>query len=148
MRRIIAGNELSNESGTTMNIIKANDKDFTVIDGGVQIGEEAKLEVLFPEGATIESLEQDFENYPEDLVIYELDGKTSVAVHKGFTELTSITKNIGAYTEKGEDANTADKNETVKDTATIVLAKKSLYTRVAALESSIDSLTMDSLGLE
>lgn len=126
-----------------MNIIKANNKDFTVIDGGVQIGEEAKLEVLFPEGATIESLEQDFENYPEDLVIYELDGKTSVAVHKGFTELASITKNIGAYTESD-----TDKSETAKDTATIVLAKKSLSSRVAALESSIDSLTMDSLGLE
>lgn len=126
-----------------MNIIKANNKDFTVIDGGAQVGEEAKLEVLFPEGATIESLEQDFENYPEDLVIYELDGKTSVAVHKGFTELTSITKNIGAYTETD-----TDKNETVKDTATIVLAKKSLSSRVAALESSIDSLTMNSLGLE
>lgn len=126
-----------------MNIIKANNKDFTVIDGGAQIGEEAKLEVLFPEGATIESLEQDFKNYSEDLVIYELDGKTSVAVHKGFTELASITKNIGAYTEMG-----TDKNETVKDTATIVLTKKSLSTRVSALESSIDSLTMDSLGLE
>ena len=126
-----------------MNIIKANNKDFTVIDGGVQIGEEAKLEVLFPEGATIESLEQDFENYPEDLVIYELDGKTSVAVHKGFTELTSITKNIGAYIEMG-----TDKNGTVKDTATIVLTKKSLSSRVAALENSVDSLTMDSLGLE
>lgn len=143
MKRIIAGNELNNESGTTMNLIKANNKDFIVIDGGVQIGEEAKIEVLFPEGATIESLEQDFENYPEDLVIYELDGKTSVAIHKGFTELTSITKNIGAYTETD-----TDKNETVKDTATIVLAKKSLSSRVAALESSIDSLTMDSLGLE
>lgn len=126
-----------------MNIIKANNKDFTVIDGGVQIGEEAKLEVLFPEGATIESLEQDFENYPKDLVIYEIDGKTSVAVHKGFTELASISKNIGAYTEID-----TDNNETVKDTATIVLTKKSLTSRVAALESSIDSLTMDSLGLE
>lgn len=126
-----------------MNIIKANNKDFTVIDGGVQISEEAKLEVLFPEGATIESLEQDFENYPEDLVIYELDGKTSVAVHKGFTELASITKNIGAYTEID-----TDKNETAKDTATIVLTKKSLSSRVAALENSVDSLTMDTLGLE
>ena len=126
-----------------MNIIKANNKDFTVIDGGVQIGEEAKLEVLFPEGATIESLEQDFENYPEDLVIYELDGKTSVAVHKGFTELASITKNIGAYTEID-----TDKNETAKDTATIVLTKKSLSSRVAALENSVDALAIDSLGLE
>lgn len=126
-----------------MNIIKANNKDFTVIDGGAQIGEEAKLEVLFPEGATIESLEQDFENYPEDLVIYELDGKTSVAVHKGFTELASITKNIGAYTEID-----TDKNETAKDTATIILTKKSLSSRVAALENSVDSLTMSSLGLE
>lgn len=143
MRHIIAGNELNNESGATMNLIKANNKDFTVIDGGVQIGEEAKIEIFFPEGATIESLEQDFENYPEDLVIYELDGKTSVAIHKGFTELASITKNIGAYTETD-----TDKNETVKDTATIVLAKKSLSSRVAALESSIDSLTMDSLGLK
>ena len=126
-----------------MNIIKANNKDFTVIDGGVQISEEAKLEVLFPEGATIESLEQDFENYPKDLVIYELDGETSVAVHKGFTELASITKNIGAYTEID-----TDKNETAKDTATIVLTKKSLSSRVAALENSVDSLTMDTLGLE
>lgn len=135
-----------------MNIIKANNKDFTIIDGGAQIGEEAKLEVLFPEGATIESLEQDFENYPEDLVIYEIDGKTSVAVHKGFTELASITKNIGAYTEIGTDKNETakgtDKNETAKDTATIVLTKKSLSSRVAALENSVDSLTMDSLGLE
>ena len=126
-----------------MNIIKANNKDFTVIDGGVQISEEAKLEVLFPEGATIESLEQDFENYPEDLVIYELDGKTSVAVHKGFTELASITKNIGAYTEID-----TDKNETAKDTATIVLTKKSLSSRLAALENSVDALAIDSLGLE
>ncbi len=135
-----------------MNIIKANNKDFTIIDGGAQIGEEAKLEVLFPEGATIESLEQDFENYPEDLVIYEIDGKTSVAVHKGFTELASITKNIGAYTEIGIDKNETtkgtDKNETAKDTATIVLTKKSLSSRVAALENSVDSLTMESLGLE
>lgn len=128
-----------------MNIIKANNKDFTVIDGGAQIGEEAKLEVLFPEGATIESLEQDFENYPEDLVIYEIDGKTSVAVHKGFTELASITKNIGAYTETETGT---DNNETVKDTATIVLTKKSLSSRVAALENSVDSLAMNSLGLE
>lgn len=126
-----------------MNVIKANNKDFTVIDGGAQIGEEAKLEVLFPEGATIESLEQDFKNYPEDLAIYELDGKTSVAVYKGFTELASITKNIGAYIEMD-----TDKNETVKDTATIVLTKKSLSSRVAALENSVDSLTMESLDLE
>ena len=76
-------------------------------------------------------------------MIYELDGKTSVAVHKGFTELASITKNIGAYTEID-----TDKNETAKDTATIILTKKSLSSRVAALENSIDSLTMDSLGLE
>lgn len=126
-----------------MNLIKANNKDFTVIDGGVQIGEEAKIEILFPEGATIESLEKDFDNCPEDLVIYELDGKTSVSVHKGFSELASISKNINAYTETD-----TDKNETVKDTATIVLVKKSLSSRVAALESSIDSLTMDSLGLK
>ena len=110
-----------------MNIIKANNKNFTIIDGGVSVSEtEAKFTIEIDEGLTIDQIEFDFSQIDDDIVIYDIGNETNeseVAIYKGYNMLNAIKKNI------------------IDNTIEITITKTPLEHRIKELEDTIAILT-------
>lgn len=114
-----------------MNLIKVNNKDFIIIDGGFEAKDDEVKITVKNDNYDVETIADDFSAVGETLSIYDCleEGVSDVAVSvfNGYSHLKSVEKNLD------------------DDTIKILLAKESLVDRIKALEDIIDTLTLNDL---
>lgn len=123
-------------------------EEFEVTEDGVQVFDNMITINLFPNDKSIDEYEELLNNAENTKRIQLIDHDGSVfLLHLGYTKLQSIKKQMEAVVSHTQDA---DGNPVpVTDVAIIVELKRPDETeaRIAALEETVDTLVLESLGL-
>lgn len=109
-----------------MNVIKLNDKELNLVENTISLSD-STLSFSIETTDTIETVEKDFNEVGDKLVVYNKEVKEKVGVYKGYNRLKYIKKNV--------DDNNVE----------VCLEKKPIEDRIKELENAVDDLVLASL---